>query len=97
MYKPQGLLLIGGICFVMGFLVSETLVLSQQQHTCCGEGCPVCLLIQGAQQVFKQLKYALVYPFLPASRVVPELILARLVLGTLMQFSAVRLKVKMNR
>jgi hypothetical protein len=97
MYKPQGILLIGGICFVLGFLVSETLVITGQDHGCCGEGCPVCLQIQWAQQVFKHLKYALVYHGLPARTVVPVGIMAYVLLCTLMPFSAVRLKVKMNR
>lgn len=96
MSKPQGILLIGGICFVIGFFVSETFVL-QQDHVCCGEGCPICLQIQWVHQVFKQCRYALVHQLVPASRVVLEFIIASLALGMSMQLSAVRLKVKMNR
>ena len=97
MYKPQGILLIGGICFVLGFLVSETLVITEQDHACCGEGCPVCLQIQWAQLMFKHLKYALVAHALPLRRIAAEVIMAGLVLGTLIPLSTVRLKVKMNR
>ncbi|MDR2798231.1 MAG: hypothetical protein LBB80_07805 [Treponema sp.] len=97
MHKYQGILLIGGICFVLGFLVSETLVITKQDHTCCGEGCPVCLQIQWAQHVFKHVKYALMYHPLPAGTVVPEMLLVSLVLGTLIPLSVVQLKVKMNR
>jgi hypothetical protein len=97
MPKSQGILLIGGICFIVGFLVSETFVLSQQDHTCCGEGCPICLQIQWVHHVFKQLRYALVHHIVPVSKVVLELTIASLALGMSMQLSAVRLKVKMNR
>ncbi|MDR0722046.1 MAG: hypothetical protein LBF75_04525 [Treponema sp.] len=97
MQKPQGILLIGGICCVLGFLVSETLVITEQDHSCCGEGCPVCLQLQWAQHILKHLKYALVAHTLPASRVGPAVIMVRLVLGTLIPLSTVRLKVKMNR
>jgi hypothetical protein len=97
MYKRQGILLMGGLCFVLGFLVSETLVITGQDHACCGEGCPVCLQIQWAQHILKHLKYALVDHAFPASRIVPEVILAGLMLGTLIPLSTVRLKVKMNR
>ncbi|MDR1985454.1 MAG: hypothetical protein LBP88_00595 [Treponema sp.] len=95
--KHQGILLIGGICFVFGFLVSETLVITREDHACCGEGCPVCLQIQWAQHVFKQVKHALAYHALPASTVAPEAIMTSLALGTLIPLSTVRLKVKMNR
>ncbi|MDR1302364.1 MAG: hypothetical protein LBK43_07835 [Treponema sp.] len=97
MPKPQGILLIGGICFVIGFLVSETFVLSQQNHTCCGEGCPICLQIQWVHQVFKQGRYPLVHHVIPARRVVLEFFIVSLACGMSMQLSAVRLKVKMNR
>ncbi|MDR2633340.1 MAG: hypothetical protein LBC51_06920 [Treponema sp.] len=97
MGKSQGIFLIGGFCFVLGFLVSESFVLSQQQHKCCGEGCPVCLHLQWVQQVFKQFKYALTYHSLPARTLAPERLMVILVFAPILPFSGVRLKVKMNR
>jgi hypothetical protein len=84
------------LCFVTASLFSEPLIAVHEHHDCLGEGCPVCLLIQGAEHFSRQLRSAL-YPALFSNVLLMTfLILQRSVFRSL-PVNPVRLKVKMNR
>jgi hypothetical protein len=84
----------------MTVMVSETIPAVHGEHDCCGEGCPVCLLVQGAENFSRQLKYSAFHPGFSSN----DLFLAAVVRNALnvtvfllVPLSAVGLKVKMNR
>ncbi|MDR1252298.1 MAG: hypothetical protein LBK62_09040 [Treponema sp.] len=84
------------LCFIMASCVSETLIAVHSDHDCSGGSCPVCLLIQRAENFSRQPKYSVFHPGLS----VTALFLAALVLNfavfRFIPLSSVRLKIKMN-
>jgi hypothetical protein len=83
-------------CVVTASLFSESFIAAHADHDCRGEGCPVCLQIQGAQIFSRQCKYAVTRPGLsPGAAPVTALVL-RFAVFHLVPINSVRLKVKMN-
>jgi hypothetical protein len=80
-------------CFTAAVLFSEFFIASQWDHDCCGEGCPVCCLVQGAVNFSRQLRPAPVFLIL-LSLFLPGVLVLRLCLAPV---NSVRLKVKINR
>jgi hypothetical protein len=84
-------------CFFAAVLWSETFIVTHEHHDCYGEGCPVCLQIQGARNFSRLLKAA---PFQTVSSPGTFLIVPIISKNTFfapVPLSAVALKVKMNR
>jgi hypothetical protein len=76
---------------------SEGFIRKNAEHDCCGEGCPICLQIQWAQDFSRQLRYT---PFpipLPLSALLFSILVLKPVPFNLVPVSSVTLKVKMNR
>jgi hypothetical protein len=83
------------VCLVLTALFSENFTAVRADHDCPGEGCPVCLLIQGARTLTRQLKHA-AFPSGLLSGAVPVIVLAWLAARRPVSASSVTLKVKMN-
>jgi hypothetical protein len=87
--------LVLGVCFVFVSLFSENLIIVHEAHDCCGTDCPICFLVQGAENFSRQFKYAVLHPGLPAGAFLLNAFL-RIVIFYGIPISAVRLKTKMN-
>jgi hypothetical protein len=83
-------------CLGSALLFSEWFVASQglAAHDCPGEGCPLCLLVQGAQHCSRQLRQAPALPVLPPGVLLPGPRNAGFC--ACYAVSAVRLKVRIN-
>lgn len=97
MNRFRGFLL--GLCFclVTVFLFSETAVFIHPDHDCHGTDCPVCLLIQRAENFFRQLKCVVFYAGFPAAAFLMTAFVLNRSFFLFIPPSAVRLKVKINR
>jgi hypothetical protein len=84
-------------CGVALFLVSETCTAFHADHDCCGEGCPVCSLLQDLARGSRQFRYAPAVPAFPPGVVLLAALGARFLVCRGIPVSGVRLKVKMNR
>jgi hypothetical protein len=84
------------VCAAAVFLFSENFIAVHTDHDCRGEGCPVCLRIQEARFLPRQLKYTM-FPFgLPPGVVLLIVLALRLAALRVISTSSVLLKVKMN-
>jgi hypothetical protein len=57
-HKKKILLLVPAVCISFSTLLSETLIGACHDHDCIGEGCPVCLQIETADNFLKAMKLA---------------------------------------
>ena len=64
--KREMLLLIPAVCLSFSAFFSETTICSNHDHDCIGEGCPICLQIEMADNFLNTLKLASIYFFLAA-------------------------------
>jgi hypothetical protein len=85
------------LCFVSASLFSENYIVFHGEHDCRGEGCPACLLIQRAENFFRQSKGIAFYSGYSAAVLWMALFVLHLAVFRFIPLSAVRLKVKMNR
>jgi hypothetical protein len=83
-------------CLVLAALFSENFIAVRADHDCSGEGCPVCLLAEGARTLTRQLKHA-AFPagLFPGAAPLVVPVPGRAVLYPV-SASSVTLKVKMN-
>jgi hypothetical protein len=93
----RGLFFWIGLVFVLASLFSENYIVSHAAHDCRGEDCPVCLLIQRAENFSRQAKNAVFYPGPSVNARRLSAVIFGLVIFRFVPLSAVRLKVKMNR
>jgi hypothetical protein len=84
------------LCVVLASLFSENFIAARADHDCRGEGCPVCLWLQGARTLARQFKYA-VFPSGLFPGALPLLLpVSGLAALRPAPASSVKLKVKMN-
>jgi hypothetical protein len=86
-----------GLCFIVVFLFSESLIPARPDHDCPGEGCPVCLITQTAEIFFRQLKVPVSHSGFQAGFFLVIAFCLKIPLFRFVPPSAVRLKVKINR
>jgi len=55
------LLLVPAVCISFSIFFSETLICSGHDHDCTGEGCPICLQIETANNFLNTMKLAGIY------------------------------------
>jgi hypothetical protein len=60
------LLLVPAVCIGFSTFFSETTICSDHDHDCIGEGCPICLQIETADNFLNTLKLASIYFLLMA-------------------------------
>jgi hypothetical protein len=83
-------------CLILTSLFSENFTAACADHDCRGGGCPVCLLMQGARTLTRQLRHA-AFPSGLFSGAVPVIVLLSwLAARRPVSASSVKLKVKMN-
>jgi hypothetical protein len=85
------------LCFIISVAVPEMIIAVCQDHDCSGEGCPVCLLIKGAEDCSRQPKYSAFHPGFPVSAILGAAAVLDFAIFCHVPASSVRLKVKMNR
>jgi hypothetical protein len=85
-----------GICFITLALFSQSLVITGAEHDCHGEGCPVCLQIQGAENFSRQFRQLLFQSLPPVGAMVITAFILSFVVFNPIPISAVALKVRMN-
>ena len=59
--KRKILLLVLSVCIVFSAVFAETVMAESHEHDCIGEGCPVCLQIEAANNFLKALKLAICF------------------------------------
>jgi predicted transporter len=64
--KKEILLLVPAVCISFSAFFSETLVFSDHDHDCIGEGCPICLQIETADNFLNTMKLAGIFFLLTA-------------------------------
>jgi len=64
--KREMLFLIPAVCISFSTFFSETTICSGYDHDCIGEGCPICLQIETADNFLNTLKLAGIYFFVMA-------------------------------
>jgi hypothetical protein len=64
--KKKMLLLVPAVCISFSVFFSETLISAGHDHGCIGEGCPVCLQVEAADNFLKTMKLAGICFFLTA-------------------------------
>jgi hypothetical protein len=64
--KKEMLILVLAVCIGFSAFFSETTICSDHDHDCIGEGCPICLQIETANNFLNTLKLASIYFFLAA-------------------------------
>jgi len=62
--NKKTMLLIPAVCIVFSVVFNENLTAAEHDHECTGEGCPVCLQIEAAKCLIKNLRLALIGLFL---------------------------------
>jgi hypothetical protein len=60
------LFLVLAACIAFSVIFAESLTAAGHDHDCAGEGCPVCLCIEAANNLLKVLKLALLFAILTA-------------------------------
>jgi hypothetical protein len=88
------------LCCAAAFFFSERFIAlpgDLGEHDCCGEGCPICLVIQRAENIAEQFKSPAYYPVLPVRALLFAALMVRLAVLFRVPFNSVLLKVKMNR
>lgn len=86
-----------GFCFVTAALFAENHSLAAFDHDCSGADCPICILIQTAENFLRHLKNALFQPAFQAGILLITVIVSKRVFFSFIPQSPVWLKVKMNR
>jgi hypothetical protein len=81
----------------MASLVSESYILFHRAHHCPGEGCPLCLLIQRAENFSRQLKGTVSCPGFSAAILLAAVFILQFAAFRFVPLSAIQLKVKLNR
>ena len=85
------------LCFIMSAIVTETIAAVNNDHNCSGEGCPVCVMVQQAENFCRQFKYAAFDSGFSATGILPARAVLSFAVFSPVPLSSVRLKVKMNR
>jgi hypothetical protein len=80
----------------MASLASESYILFHRDHDCTGGDCPLCLLIQRAENFSRQLKGAASYPGFSAVAFLLAAFMLKFAVSRFIPLSTVQLKVKMN-
>jgi hypothetical protein len=80
----------------MAALFPEGYILLHHNHDCSGEGCPLCLLIQRAENFFRDLKSAASCPDFSAASLLMAVFILKFAVFRFVPLSTVQLKVKMN-
>jgi hypothetical protein len=80
----------------MGLLFSGIFAAVHSDHDCPGEGCPVCLQIQGAVNFLRQCKSAAFHDAFSQGAFLAVIFILRSAVFCFIPSSSVRLKVKMN-
>jgi hypothetical protein len=84
-------------CFITVAFFSENYIAFHWDHDCYGAGCPVCFLIQRAENFSRQLRSAASYSGFSESALLTAVFILRFALFCFIILSSVRLKIKMNR
>jgi hypothetical protein len=85
------------VCFAAAVLVSENSIAACVNHDCCGEGCPVCLMIREAENFSRRFGPAVFQSVFYGAVFAAGALVLRLAVFRFIPASSVRLKVKMNR
>ena len=94
----QGGFLLGlSLCFITTAMVAETIVAVNADHDCLGESCPVCVMVQQAENFSRQFKYAAFDSGFSTTGIIPARAVLSFAVFSPVPLSSVRLKVKMNR
>jgi hypothetical protein len=81
---------------VLAVLSAENFTAVRADHDCSGEGCPVCLLMQGARILNRQLKHAAFPPGIFSGAVPAIVFVSHLAARRPVSANSVTLKVRMN-
>ncbi|MDR0640973.1 MAG: hypothetical protein LBG07_00765 [Treponema sp.] len=84
-------------CFVSALLFSGFVIAVHGDHDCCGEECPLCLLVQGTLNFSRQLRQIPVFFVFPPNILFLIPLSAGFFAFYAVPASSVRLKVKINR
>jgi hypothetical protein len=84
------------LCFIIAAVVSETVIAVHADHDCRGEGCPVCLLMQRAENFSRNSGYAAIHSVFSAAGLLLAAVVLNFAVFRPVPLSSVRLKVKMN-
>jgi hypothetical protein len=84
-------------CVTAVSLSSESYIVFHQDHLCPGEGCPLCILIQRAEDLSRQLKCAAIFSGFSVNRLLMIAFILKFMISRFIPLSTVQLKVKMNR
>jgi len=94
--KKKILLLVPAVCMGFSIFYSEMLISSCHDHDCIGEGCPVCLQIETADNFLNTMKLAGIFFFLTACFIFFAYFLKRRVGFRRYSLSLFGLKVRFN-
>jgi hypothetical protein len=85
------------VSFIMVSFFLESAAAIRDDHVCINGDCPICLLIQRAENFCRQLKGAAFYPGFSVTALLTAVFILKFVVFCFVPLSAVQLKVKMNR
>jgi hypothetical protein len=85
-----------GICFIIAALSTENFIFTHGEHDCCGDGCPVCLQIQGGIHFFGHLRSAGFYIRFPFHLFLTDIVISKSIINKPASITSVMLKAKMN-
>jgi len=94
--KRKMLLLVPAVCMGFSVFYSETLIHSCHDHDCIGEGCPVCMQIEAADNFLNTMKLAGICLFLAACFVFIAYSLRKYIVFQPCLLSLLGLKVRFN-
>ena len=95
-HKKRLLFIALAICIVFSVFFTENLAAGEHDHDCIGEGCPVCLQIEIANNFLKTLKTAGLVMFLTVLLMSPAQTLHKLSEIAPLSYSPIMLKVRFN-
>jgi hypothetical protein len=85
------------LCFIMTVMVSETIIAAHTDHDCTGESCPLCIMVQRAENFSRQFKHVTFHPGSSTASIILSTVVLNFAVFCPVPLSSVRLKVKMNR
>jgi len=97
LYRKRKILLLAlAACIVFSVVSAETLIASEHDHDCTGEGCPVCLQIEAAGCFLKTLKLTVIGLLLIAFSILFNKLQKKYACFNLYFISPIFLKVRFN-
>jgi hypothetical protein len=92
----HGITLALGLCFITAALSPESFIFIREDHDCCGDGCPVCLQIQGSALFSGNLRSAAFSPRPALRPLLTEAVVSKSPVAGCAPISPVIQKIKMN-